>query len=806
MTLEIGAVLLILVIALVLFVSEKLRMDVVALLVLSTLALTKLVTPSEALAGFSNPAVVTVWAMFILSAGLSATGVADMIGRQVLRIAGNTEPRIIITIMLTTGILSAFMNNIGVAALMLPVVMDISRKTRTSPSRLLMPMAYASLLGGLTTLIGTPPNLVASNALDEAGHGTFSLFEFAPIGLPALVAGTLFIAFLGRKLLPGELPASFREDSAGPLGFRFAHHLEEKHFQLNVGDDSPFIGMTLAETRIGPILGLHVDAIHRGSREISLVDGNTVVEAGDGLLVQGRVDNFETFQKWQAFELANGAEIVELLALKKLVLVSATVREDCKYDGLTVKESDFRNRFDAHILSVRQEDEIKRGNLSDHVLRAGDRLQIETRKDSLPLIENSGEFEDIELISEESISNIYPDSDALLEMSLPENSHIVGLRLKDTGVSEDLNIRIVGIARKEGSVLFPSGAERIKEGDKLLVHGSRQSIALIKGLQSLRLEDPNQVNAPVAITGRSMMEVTLSPQSSVEGKTLKAINFRNRYGLQVESIWRKGKSFRSHLRNMSLEFGDALLISGSKENLEKLNEDEDFLVLTGTRGPAVAEPQRRQALLAGIIMAAVICVVLFGYLPIALAAVAGSALMIALKCLSIEEAYKAIEWKSVFLIACMIPLGAAMNETGAAKWLAQGVAAAAKPFGPWGMIVGLYIMTALATTIVPTAALVVIMASIGIDASESFGIPPAMIVMAIAMAASASFTSPISHPANVLVMGPGGYRFIDYIKMGILLAIVVLLTVIPMIWLRWHGDLQGAPDPPASAVPAEMEG
>ena len=185
----------------------------------------------------------------------------------------------------------------------------------------------------------------------------------------------------------------------------------------------------------------------------------------------------------------------------------------------------------------------------------------------------------------------------------------------------------------------------------------------------------------------------------------------------------------------------------------------------------------------------VIGIVLLGYIPIAVAAVAGSAVMIACKCLSIEDAYRAIEWKSVFLIACMIPLGAAMNDTGAARYLAQGVAAAAEPFGPWGMVLGLYIMTALATTIVPTAALVVIMASIGIDASASFGIPPEMIVMAIAMAASASFTSPISHPANVLVMGPGGYRFIDYIKMGILLAIVVMLTVIPMIWLRWNGSL-----------------
>ncbi|NNM28385.1 MAG: SLC13 family permease, partial [Akkermansiaceae bacterium] len=206
MTPEIAAVLAILGVSLVLFVTEKLRMDVVALLVLGTLGVSGLVTLEEALAGFSNPAVVTVWAMFILSAGLSATGIADIIGRQVLALAGTGEVRMILVIMLTTGVLSAFMNNIGVAALMLPVVMDIARRTETSPSRLLMPMAYASLLGGLTTLIGTPPNLVASTALQQAGHGTFELFEFTPIGLPALVAGALFIALVGRHMLPARMP------------------------------------------------------------------------------------------------------------------------------------------------------------------------------------------------------------------------------------------------------------------------------------------------------------------------------------------------------------------------------------------------------------------------------------------------------------------------------------------------------------------------------------------------------------------------------------------------------------------------
>ena len=182
MTIQIGLVLAILIASMVLFVSEKIRMDLVALMVLGTLVLTKLVTPPEAVAGFSNAAVIAVWAMFILSDGLTRTGIANVIGNTVLRLAGRTESRMIVVIMLTAGVLSAFMNNIGVAALMLPVVIDVARRTRIPASRLLMPLAYGSLLGGLTTMIGTPPNLLISGALEAAGHTPFGLFDFTPIG------------------------------------------------------------------------------------------------------------------------------------------------------------------------------------------------------------------------------------------------------------------------------------------------------------------------------------------------------------------------------------------------------------------------------------------------------------------------------------------------------------------------------------------------------------------------------------------------------------------------------------------------
>lgn len=782
MTFEIAAVLTILAVSLVLFITEKLRMDVVALLVLSTLAIGGLVTVQQALAGFSNPAVVTVWSMFILSAGLSATGVADIIGRQVLKMAGTHEPRIIIVIMLTGGILSAFMNNIGVAALMLPVVMDIARRTNTSPSRLLMPMAYGTLLGGLTTMVGTPPNLVASEALAQSGEESFSLFSFFPIGFPALVTGTLFVAFIGRHILPKTMPEGF-QSSAEDAGeeFPFAHELTQHRFRLRISEDSPLNDELISRSGLGEILGLVVQSVRRDGTVIEDVDGDFKLAAGDVLSVQGRVEDFRDFRRWQALEMASGSEIVELLYLNRLVLLSATVRAGAKIEGLTVAEADFGRRFRGHIIMIRREGKVLRGPFPDFVLAAGDAIQIEMEKKSMKKVTGSEEFESVAVISEESLSDIYHETDSLLELDIPTESHLAGLSVSESGIGDSLRMRIIAIGRKKGSIFFPDADETFKIGDKLLVHGGRASIRLMKGLQSLEpieTEEDLELEAP---PGEGYTEVTLSPRSGLAGRTLRDLDFRNRYGLEVRSIWREGKSYGSHLRNFRLQFGDAMLLSGAAEKLEGLSSDTDFLVLSRA---AYGESKKRSPAKAWIsagIMLTVVFAVLMNWLPIAIAAIGGATLMIITKCLDIEDAYRSIEWKSVFLIACMIPLGAAMKETGAAKMLAEGVVTIAGPFGIWGIVIGLYIMTALATTIVPTAALVLIMSHIGMDAATELGMSPQLVVMAVAMAASASFTSPISHPANVLVMGPGGYRFIDYIKMGLLLAIVVMATVLPLV-------------------------
>ena len=330
MTLEIGLVLTILVVSLVLFVSEKLRMDVVALLVMAGLVLTELVTPPEAVAGFSNPAVITVWAMFILSSGLTRTGIADVIGSTVLRLAGRRESRMIIVIMLTAGTLSAFMNNIGVAALMLPVVVDIGRRTRLPASRLLMPLAYGSLLGGLTTLIGTPPNLLISGALEGAGHAPFALFDFTPIGGAVLVSGTLFIALFGRLLLPRKKPEE-ETQRRSQRNLRTLYGLQSRAFEMEVPRDSILVGKTLAQSRIGVAAGLIVIALQRHGRHEPMPSRQTVLQGGDKLLVQGRLDRFREFQRWSDLVIEREAPVLQALMAEQVKLVEVEVAENSTY-------------------------------------------------------------------------------------------------------------------------------------------------------------------------------------------------------------------------------------------------------------------------------------------------------------------------------------------------------------------------------------------------------------------------------------------------------------------------------------------
>jgi di/tricarboxylate transporter len=593
-TFEIGLVLGILGIAIVLFASEKIRVDVVSMMVLLALLLTGLLDTEEAFSGFSNPAVITVWAIYIVSASLTFTGIADFIGRYLARIAGLQEWRLILVIMVTVGAMSAFMNNIGATAVLLPVVINLGRRASIAASKLLIPLAFGSLLGGVTTLIGTPPNLLVSTALEEAGFAPFALFDYTPMGLIIMITSIAYMVVVGRHLLPSRGLSHMVADD-----LTAEYELREYMAELHVQPDSPLVGKTIVETRLGEEHDVTVMGVIRDGRVRLGILPNAHVRSGDRLLVKGK---------------------------------------------------------------------------HEEILRIGDQIG------------------------------------ALL---VPE--HILG--------DDDL---------KSSEV--------------------------------------------------TMAELVVSQLANFVGKTLKDIDFRNRYGLTVLAIWRRETGIETGLGDVPLQLGDTLLVQGRRERIEGLRGNNAFLLL---RSPDEPSHRLSKAPINLLIFVTMITLVSLGILHISVAAVLGAILSVLTGCLSMDEAYNSIEWKSVFLIAGMLPMGIAMEKTGTAQFLSDQIVNLVGSFGPAGIMVGLFILTTIITEFMSNAAAAVLVAPIAISAALSVGADPRAFVMGVGIAASNSFLFPIGHQASVLVYGPGGYRFFDYTKVGLPLTIIIWILMViflPMFW------------------------
>jgi di/tricarboxylate transporter len=781
MTFEIALVLGILAISLILFVSEVIRMDLVALLVLCALAVSGLVTTNQAFAGFSNSAVITVWAMFILSDGLTRTGIADIIGRQVMRLAGRREFALIVVIMITAAVLSAFMNNIGVAALMLPVVVEVARRTRISPSRLLMPLAYATLLGGLMTMIGTPPNLLISEAMTQNGFESFGLFDFTPLGGAIMVIGVTFVALFGRFLLPQIKTDRSKHQSQRSLRNRYK--LQERTFMLRVPMDSILVGKTLGETRIGSATGLIILALTRYGRSETLPGRQTVLQGGDGILVQGRADQFKELQRWSDLVIEREAPVLKSMVAAKIAYAEVDLAEGSVLVDELIRHAGFRTRFNISVVGIYRRNTFRLTNLAYVPLRAGDRILVQGEIEDVAELDRFADFSDVRLLTDDDLSERYDTEERMFVVRLPKFSGLAEATLEKSRLADVFDFRVVAIFRDGSLQVMPRGDEVLEGGDLLLIEGQHENLDVLRGLQELDVETKVTANLGSLESERlTLMDATLDPRSSLAGKTVGELNFRERYGIELAGIWREGGPIGEDLADERLQVGDALLMLGPRDRLQLVSDDSDFLILTPL---GQAPPDTRRAPLAAAIMLAVVLSVMAGYAPISIAAVVGCTIMVLTGCLTMEQAYRAIDWRAIFLIAGMLPLGTAMQDSGTAAYLADQVMLLLGDSGPWTVIAGLYVLTAMGTMIIPTAALVVLMSPIVLSTMGELGLAPETAMMAIAMAASASFTSPISHPANILVMGPGGYRFVDYIKVGVPLTIVVFITVMFLLPILW---------------------
>ncbi|MEM7334776.1 MAG: SLC13 family permease [Chloroflexota bacterium] len=596
MTFEIGLILFILGAAIILFASEWVRVDVVSIMVMLALILTGILEPQEAFAEFGNPAVVTVWAIYIVSASLTYTGIAEFIGRYLERIGGHSERRLILVIMLTVGVMSAFMNNIGATAVLLPVVISLAKKADIPVSKLLIPLAFGSLLGGVTTLIGTPPNILANTKLLEAGLEPFQLFDFAPMGLIIMFSSIIYMILVGRHLLPEHTDTTHSEESADLSN---EYMLNQLLTEVRILPGSSLIDQTISDSRMGELYDVTVIGVKRGDRLFMGVSPNIRLTEDDILFVQG--------------------EHAQLEAISNNI--------------------GFRFRFNPQ------------------------------------------------------------------------------LSAKDLSSSDAI-----------------------------------------------------------------VAEAVVSQKAPFLGRTLATSNFRTRYGASVLAIWREESPVKGHLKRIPLRLGDTLLIHGRRENIEALRDDSAFLLL---RAPDALNPRLNKAPINLIIFVSMITLVGAGILDIAVAAVLGAILSVITGCLNMDEAYKSIEWKTVFLIAGMLPMGIAMEKTGTATFLSEVIVNTAGTFGSTGLLTGFFLLTTLLTAFMSNAAVAALVTPIAIQTSFTFGIDPHPLVLGVAIAASNSFVTPIGHQACVLVYGPGGYRFFDYARVGLPLTVLIwLLTVIflPILW------------------------
>lgn len=763
--------------ALVLFIGGWLSADLVGIMVLSALALTGLVSPAEAVAGFSSPAVITVLAMFVLSAGLTRTGVAYRIGQPLQLFARKGEAVLIVVLMAAAGILSALINTTTVAVILLPATMDLARRSGLPPARLLMPMALGCLLGGPFTGISTPPNILATDALRTAGLTTFKIFDFTPITGALVVAGIAFMVILGKRLLPRGGASRAQKN-----GIESAYEIGAHIFTIELPPASPLIGRNLGESRLGSALYLTVVGLHRAGELILSPRAQETLQASDIIIVHGQADQVSHFHGSRHLQVESGGpETAEIT--RRLGATSVRIGKGSPLIGRTLAESGLRRDHHVHVLALNSPTGECLGDFRRHRFEEGDGLVLQGEHQAL---ENLAEKRMVELgtpLADGSAAAPGCELLSLCSVRVPEGSVLAGRNLVESRLGNAFGLTVVGLVRDGKVDCLPAPEETIQAGDLLVVQGLARDIDVFEGLQDLEIsKQSSRLAAELESQQIGMTEVLLSPRTTLAGKTLSDLLFRDHYGLSVLAVLRKGRACRTGLQDMPLQFGDALLVYGPRQSLEAVARDEDFLVLDQAAAKA---PRLHKAPLAAMIMVAVLLSAILGFVPIAIAALTGMAAMVAGGCLTMEEAYHSIEWKVLFLIAGMLPLGMAIENTGAAQMGAGALIGMVGDLGPRWVVAALFGVTVLGTQVIPTAALVVLMAPVALGAASALHISPQLLMMTVAMAASASFASPLSHPAHLLVMGPGGYKFMDYVKVGAPLTLVVMavsIWLLPILW------------------------
>ena len=578
--------------ALIIFIFDIYPIDFVAFAIMGLiLVLGPIlgVTPQEAISGFSNPATITILAMFILSAGINRTGIISLLAQRMIHFAGNSEIKQLLTVMVVVGPISAFINNTAAVALLIPSVITMAREHERAPSKLLIPLSYFSQLAGAVTLIGTATNILASAISAREGYGGFGMFEFSQIGLLVFAVGTLYLLFVGRNLLP------------------------ERRLETEIAKD---------------------------------------------------------YRMWEY--------LTEVIVLEKSPLV-----------GQNLVGGRLREQFDLNVLEVVRDGEKLAHPLDEKVLQVGDILFVQTNTAQL-------------------------------------------LKMKEI-----------------------------------------ESIAIAP---EVRLTDPD-----LGTKEQRLLEVIISPNSDLIGGTLESTNFRHHYNCTVIAIRKHGTVLRYRLSEVTFNFGDTLLLRGTGPAIDQIKREPGFIV---TEELEQEEYRREKIPVAITIIGAVVIFAAFGQ-PILVTAIAGCVLMVLSGCLKVNELHESIRWDVIFLLAGIIPLGLALQRTGGAQLLADVATLSADFAPPLIVLIIFYLMTVILAEFITHSAAVIIMVPVGIATAEALGLDPKAFVLASMFAASMSFSTPVGYQTNTMVYGPGGYKFLDYVKVGAPLSLLMAVATPTIIYLVW---------------------
>ena len=583
---------------LALFVSNRWRLDLVALVGLLALVLTGVVTTAEAVAGFSDPVVLMIAGLFVVGAGLFRTGVADALGRRVEGLAGASPLRLVAVIMLVTAVLSALLSSTGTVAVMLPVVLAIARRRGLNASRLMMPVAYAALLGGMLTLIGTPPNLIVSGQLVSSGLPGFGFFSFAAPGLVMLAIGTAYMLTVGRALLPDR--TSEGESEPGGPGWKelFAQYgLDEQLQQLRVP---------------------------RGS-----------------------------------------------------LLASADV-----------SSSELRSRYGVTVLAIAS--------------------------------------------------------------TTPRGRFV---RKAEPGTM-------------------------IRDDDDLYVVGRAEAIAAVVDRFGLRVVDAH-ARLPAELL---LVDAVVPPRSAFIGRTLRKLRLHTGVGVTVLAQRSAGSGELLLDLDRPLAAGDALLMTGSPRALrEAARSRHDLVLLEDLQDDGSERAHRAPVALA--ILAAMMLLMTSGAVGNVIAVLLAAVALVITGCVRIEEAYRSINFEAVVLIAAILPMATALDKTGGLAMASEALMASTGDFGPLAVMAVLFVFTAGLSQVVSNTATTVLVAPVALQAALALEVSPYALLMTIAIAASSAFATPVASPVNTLVLSAGGYRFMDFVRVGLplqLLMLIATLLVVPL--------------------------